>query len=147
MEPSWELRNSSEITVLERQIDEFKQVVYQRRVQGIDFIKDMLSLSLKLYAVLNKFSYIVVNKLANAANISPSEGRFSGLSELLTFIMGLLTSINFSTVHSHSQVENIKQSSYIWITLMSSVDASWRVLNSWNQLMLLQSLGDSSVHY
>jgi len=83
------------ISVLERRIDEFEQVVHERRLRGTDLINDTVPLSLEVYAALNTVSYIVANKLVNSSDIPASQCKFSGLSGLLIFITDLLASINY----------------------------------------------------
>jgi hypothetical protein len=80
------------ISVLERRIDEFELV---GRLRGSVLIKDMLPLSLELYAALNKVSCLVADKLAYSTEVSVLESRFNGLSGLLIFITSLISSINY----------------------------------------------------
>ena len=86
-----------EISVLERRIDEFEQIGNGRRLRGTELLRDMLPLSLELYAALNKVSCLIAKKLANSTEIPVFQSRFNGLSGLLIFITDLLTSINYGT--------------------------------------------------
>ena len=83
------------ISVLERQIDEFELV---GRLRGSVLIKDTLPLSLELYVALNKVSCLIADKLAystESTEVLILDSRFNGLSGLLIFITCLISSINY----------------------------------------------------
>jgi len=85
------------ISVLERRIGEFEQLLHEGRLRGIDLIKDTVPLSLEVYVALNTVSYLLAKKLASSPEITASQCRFSGLSGLLIFITDLIASINYGT--------------------------------------------------